>query len=184
MKKIHENIIAVFIAKFSVLFTVSYAFDYAMTGITVPGGYYNEWIDNHFNYVAFLRTLILKSAGFVVHHFGFDYTIDQYHLRIPNVSTVKMVFSCIGTGILCFWWAFVLSFPQPAKSKARYLLVGTLVIVLLNILRVAGLVMIRSVNSMKHTKIDHHLIFNIVVYVLIFLMIVRIVDKLDKKPLQ
>lgn len=149
-------------------------------GLTVPGGYYNGWIATRLDYVSAYRSLILKGASVFVNLLGFDVYTDKYQLHIPGVSRVKMVYSCIGFDVLCFWSAFTLAFPQNAKRKLFYLFTGLMVITLLNTIRVAGLAMVRSIQSLRHKHIDHHTIFNIIVYIFIFMMVMKMVNSIKR----
>jgi exosortase/archaeosortase family protein len=164
-----------FVLKFGVLYMILYAANHIATGILIPGGYYNEWAAQHLNYVDALRTLILNGGLLFANVLGYSGHTEGHYLHLANGRSVRMVYSCIGVSVLCFWWAFVISFPQRVKQKLVYMLVGTALIVVLNMMRVGGLAMIRAVGGLKDMNIDHHLIFNIVVYGVIFLLVMQMI---------
>jgi len=176
LKKILKNEIFLFIAKFFILFGVLYAFNYFIIGLTIPGGYYNEWLAKHLDYVTVFRTLILKGASIFCSLFGFESYTNKYDLYLPGISRVRMVYSCIGFDVLCFWAAFTFAFPQNIKRKLLYFFTGLMAITLVNMIRVGGLAMIHSVQSLRRKHIDHHTIFNVIVYGLIFMMVIKMVN--------
>lgn len=167
----HKNRIVIFVASFILLFGGLYGFNYLMVGLTIPGGYYNHWVAEHFDYVSSYRTLLLKGAAVFTSFLGFENFVDRYELHLPGISRVRMVYSCIGFDVLCFWIAFTVAYPQRLRRKVFYVPAGIVVITLLNMMRVGGLAMIRSVKGLRYVQINHHLIFNVIVYVLIFIMI-------------
>lgn len=166
---------SLFVAKFIVLFCVLYAANYAATGILSPGGYYNAWLATNLNYVSALRVVLLKGAQVFVCLFGFDGIANTNYLQIKG-ATIRIVYSCIGINVLCFWWAFIISFPQTIKRKLSFFPLGTMLIILLNIVRIGMLAMIHSAPGHKHSNIDHHLLFNIILYTFIFFLLTRFID--------
>jgi exosortase/archaeosortase family protein len=178
IKNKSNKTIVSFIIRFVLLFAALYLSDMALKGLAVPGGYYSEWVASYFNYVSTLRNFILHGAALIVSGLGYQPAVTEYCMIIPGISTVKMVFSCVGTAILCFWWAFVLAFPLlNIRQKIVYLIAGTGLIIILNIFRVACLAMIRGITFFRHSSFDHHMVFNIVVYGLIMLMVRQIIQK-------
>jgi exosortase/archaeosortase family protein len=171
IKAAMNSSITKFIIGFILLYVFLYSLNYLLIGVTVPGGIYNKWIANHIDYVSAYRIMILKGASFFVALFGHKGYTDKYTLSIPGIAAVRMVYSCIGFDVLCFWCAFTLAYPQIWRRKLMFTIVGVVAITFLNMLRVGGLVMIRSFVSLRYAHIDHHMLFNIVVYLAIFLMI-------------
>lgn len=170
-RKIFSNSVVRFLASFVSWFLFLIGLNHLFIGLSVKGGIYNEWISANMDYVSAFRLFILKAASFFVKIFGFESEVSSYTLRLSNVSTVKMVYSCIGFDILSFWTAFTFAYPQAWKRKFLFMVLGVLTITFLNVIRVGGLAMIRSIHSIRSLDIDHHLIFNIVVYSVVFIMI-------------
>ncbi|RYZ98349.1 MAG: hypothetical protein EOP47_19550, partial [Sphingobacteriaceae bacterium] len=71
------------------------------------------------------------------------------------------------------WWtAFVIAFPAKLKSKIRLFIIGTIMIYLLNVARIAGLgVLLGHFESQRDNFTYHHEIFNIIVYLCIFALL-------------
>jgi exosortase/archaeosortase family protein len=169
-----EKPITVFLVKFIVLFCLFYGINYGFIGLTIPGGLYWPWLDHHLNYVVAFRSFLLHSASAIIGLFGYRSIVAGYYLFVFNGATLRMVYSCIGLGILSFWWAFVLSFPQSRAAKIRYFLLGTVLIIAMNIIRISALAILYTKYSGKqYRNIDHHLIFEICVYGVLFFMMYR-----------
>jgi len=84
----------------------------------------------------------------------------------------------LGLGVMSFFTAFVLSYPIKLKSKAWFLTGGILGIQFLNIIRFVLLALFW--NSAKDRVIDHHAIFNIILYIIIAVTLYIWVKRTDK----
>jgi exosortase/archaeosortase family protein len=84
---------------------------------------------------------------------------------------VRMVYSCIGYGVMSFWAAFIIANRGSWKKKTAWIAGGLTAIFLINVLRLSLLLLA----AQKHWAIpfgwDHHTWFNIVAYSFIFGMI-------------
>lgn len=163
---------AFFIVKLLIIFSFLYFGTEFWIGITAKGGLYSPFCDRYLNYVKWLRIFLLKGASFICFLFGYKTTIvDTISLKIIGGSQVNMVYSCVGYGLLSSWAAFIIAFPSKRKRKIIWLLAGVAAICLVNIIRVAGLLML--VNKTKNTAQFgyHHEIFNAVAYSVIILFI-------------
>ncbi|HRO41285.1 MAG TPA: exosortase/archaeosortase family protein [Flavipsychrobacter sp.] len=159
------------IALFLFLYVFFYFGNKAYTGLTVPGNAYSPFLDEHLNYVKSFRRFLLEGAAFVIRLFDHQTFIYEHGLKMETGRGVKLIYACMGFAIFSFWWAMILAFPQSVKNKILYLVGGTAIIIFLNILRIAFVAL--AYNRWGHSSIDHHLIFNIVVYGILFLMLYR-----------
>jgi exosortase/archaeosortase family protein len=143
-------------------------------GITVPGGMYNAWLAEHFNYVRGFRNFLLQSAAWLIRSLGHTTAIGPYKILIDGGRGVQLVYNCLGFSVFSFWWAMILAFPQTIKNKLIYLFGGTAIIIVLNIVRIAmvGLAY-NSEWGRQNRNVDHHLIFNVIVYGILFYMLYR-----------
>jgi exosortase/archaeosortase family protein len=84
---------------------------------------------------------------------------------VAGHGAIKVVYSCLGLGVISFFAAFVLSYPKKLKSKIIFLIGGLVGIELLNIIRFILLALFWN----KHDSqiFDHHTIFNIFIYMII-----------------
>lgn len=167
------------------LLLIYFVLDYGTTffiGITSPGGYYISWLDKYFNYVNGLRNIILYGAKAIMQVLNYDvYMPNVYTLRVKGGSAVHMVYSCLGYGLISFWIAFVLATAEIKRSmKLKWLLLGTSIIVLSNMVRVAILLLAVHKKWAKPVNLEHHTFYNYVVYAIIIgfmLLFLRRVNK-------
>lgn len=163
----------VFIVKFLVLFLGLHYFNEFYIGITAPGGLYVPFLDHHLNYVAWIRHSVLFGSKLLCGLFGYDTHIEgEYFLRSVTGHGVRMVYSCIGLGIMSFWAGFVLAHANPWKKKLYWTLLGLVVIWIINCFRVA-IILMATVNDRNINRfIEHHTFFNMIAYLFIFILII------------
>jgi exosortase/archaeosortase family protein len=161
----------VFVIKLLTIFLLLYFFTQFWIGICAPGGYYIEFCNKYLNYVQWIRESILNSAAFIVKILGYkiDYTTTNI-IHLNNGISVKMVYSCVGIGLLCCWAAFSTAFPALLPKKIKWLFGGLFVIWFINVVRVAILVALATKNSDVNKFANHHTIFNGLAYLIIVFM--------------
>jgi len=154
-----------FVISFIILFLVFYYFNILFFGITSPGNHYSPFLADHLNYIHYLRWFLLSSSAQILNWMGYSVIISEYELLVAGHGAIKLVYSCLGLGLVSFFSAFVLSYPKPWKAKIIFLIIGIVSIELLNILRLILLALFWD----KHIGkiIDHHTIFNFFIYIII-----------------
>jgi len=167
-----------FILKFIVLFALFYYFNIFFFGLTSPGNHYSAFLAEYLNYIAGLRLFLLKCSAGILSLFGFTVITNNSQLLVPGHPAIVLVYSCLGLGVMSFFTAFVLSYPIKLKSKAWFLTGGILGIQFLNIIRFVLLALFW--NSAKDRVIDHHAIFNIILYIIIAVTLYIWVKRTDK----
>jgi exosortase/archaeosortase family protein len=117
----------------------------------------------------FRRFLLWGGAQFAaVMGYPSDYT--DFTMTVRGGSGVRMVYSCMGFGLIAAFAALVLAWPARLKNKLISLGVGIAIIIILNMIRIGGLAVLFSNGYYEHFDfINHHDLFNVVVVVLIFL---------------
>ena len=166
--------IPAFLIKLMVFFFILDTFFTLMIGITANSGdFHSAFITKHFNLVRWFENFLLHAGGVFTMLFDYNYTIEGKSLVLDNGSSVILGYSCIGFSVMSFYAAFILAFPQEMKRKVIYFFAGLALIILLNIIRIGGLAMIYSSRMYQEVvTIDHHDIFNFVVYVIVFIIFV------------
>ena len=140
-------------------------------GLTVPSGYYSSFVVNYFNYPATLRLFIFKGTSVLVSLFGFEtFSKDLYHISFLQGRGIHLVYSCLGYGLLSCWIAFVFANNGKLFFKIKWLLVGSFVIWILNVFRITILLFALNFHWPFLLRIDQHLVFNTIVYVVIIWM--------------
>lgn len=169
-----------FVSRFLVIFIFLYYFNLFFIGITGKGGgFYIAFIDEHLNYIRWLRESIIYFSSLVLGIFNYDTIRLPYHLKIINGVRVGVGYSCLGYGLMSMHIALALSYPFKINIRRRYLIGGLLAIYTINVIRIAAVGWVYT--EYKGINIDHHLIFNIVAYLLIFIMMVYTIRINNKK---
>jgi len=167
-----------FVLVFIALFAAFYYFNILFFGVTLPGNHYSAFLANYLNYIRGLRWCLLQSSVRVLGWFGFTAITNDFELLVPGHATIQLVYSCLGLGVMSFFTAFVLAYPVKLKSKIIFLVCGLLGIQVLNVARFVLLALFWSRTESR--VIDHHTIFNIIVYLLIAITLYFWVKRSDK----
>ncbi|MEO5892443.1 MAG: hypothetical protein ABIQ31_19495 [Ferruginibacter sp.] len=181
---IPKNPYLLYLVKFIGAFCILYFGTKAIIGLAAPGHYYSEFVHSYLNYPALLRKTLLYGAKTMLLVVGYQsYTPDTYHLQLVGGRSVRMVYSCLGIGILSFWTAFIFANKGSFKKKLVWITGGLLLIWLINITRVALFLLSFNKKLYMPFKMDNHTFFNIGAYIAIFIMIWRY-DRYTKSKLQ
>ncbi|MFZ4741472.1 MAG: hypothetical protein ACOYLE_09955 [Bacteroidales bacterium] len=135
---------------------------------------------------------ILKTLGYDAYFFYSEtiYKYGVYAIEINGFRSIYMGISCIGMTLMGVFIALIVSFPSKLKHKLWIIPSGLIIIQLLNILRVCTLTLL-DYYGFKHTfneynflgilNFNHHDLFNLFIYIVIFGMFVFYVNKFGKK---
>lgn len=162
----------IFITKFIICFCILYFGTLAIIGLSSPESYYSPFIAKHLNYIDWLRSTYLHTCKAVLSLFNYQSTItDKYTLRINHANAIRMVFTCIGYGVMSFWTAFIIANNGTIKNKILWIFAGLLMIWCINTLRITMVLIANYKHWSYPLGFDHHTWFNIVSYLFIFLLI-------------
>ncbi|OOQ58091.1 hypothetical protein BC343_10560 [Mucilaginibacter pedocola] len=177
---IKNNIALKFALRFGLLFLVFYYFNIFYFGLTSPGGNYSEFLDQHFNYITWLRTGLLHTSAFLLNLIGFTAKAGAIQLMVVNHGIIELIYTCLGLGVMSFFAAFVITYPKKTKHKLLFLFSGLLCIQALNIVRFMLLALYwnRSLNRI----IDHHTIFNVIIYIIIMIALYKWINHKASNP--
>lgn len=95
---------------------------------------------------------------------------DPYHIKFVNGKSVQLVYSCLGVGVSCFWFAFVVANKGTFLKKTCWVLGGVLGIWLINVTRISMTLIYANQNKEFPFGLDNHTFFDILAYIAIFLM--------------
>ncbi|RYF19791.1 MAG: hypothetical protein EOO42_13720 [Flavobacteriales bacterium] len=136
------------------------------------GRFYNAFLTEHFNYIQWVRSSLIVPATWVIKLFGFYAIHNEMDVLVVDGPHLRVNYSCIGLGVMSFLLAFVLAFPAKVKAKVRLFIIGTIMIYVLNVLRIAGLgILLGHFKSQRENFTYHHEVFNIIVYICIFALL-------------
>ncbi|MCZ4221786.1 exosortase Y [Pedobacter rhodius] len=162
-----------FIVMLFILYIVFSQGNIFMNSMMSPGGkYYNAYLADHFNYIQGLKNAIIIPAIWLIKLFGFYAIHNEQDVMVVNGPLLRISYSCLGLGVMSFLAAFVLAFPTSWKETIKMLVVGIAGIYFLNICRIAGLGILFGAFRSQHKYFEyHHEIFNVLVYIIIFVML-------------
>jgi exosortase/archaeosortase family protein len=147
------------------------------------GRYYNAFIAQHFDYIQGLKTALIKPAVWIIKLFGFYAIHNQMDVMVVNGPYLRINYSCLGLGVMSFLAAFVLAFPASWKSTIKMLVIGLITIYILNVCRIAGLGLLFGFFQSQRNYFEyHHEIFNVIVYIIIFIMLYIWIRRNTKTP--
>lgn len=152
------------------LFCVFYYFHIFFNGIVTPGGLYSGFLDQHLNYIKGLRNFLLYATSESLTLLGYHNRTSDLALLVVGRGIIILSYDCLGLGVMSFFTAFVIAYPKSRKSKVILLLAGLIGIQALNIIRFI-LLSIYWQQKGKGWGIDHHTLFNVIIYVLIVITI-------------
>lgn len=162
-----------------------------MNSVMSEGGrFYNETIAQNFDYIQGLKYALIKPAVWIIKLFGFYAIHNEMDVMVVNGPYLRINYSCLGLGVMSFLVAFIIAFPAKIKSKINLFIIGMIMIYVLNVFRIAGLgILLRIFRSQRENFTYHHEIFNVIVYVIIFILLyfwikknTKSVAKPDSKP--
>jgi exosortase/archaeosortase family protein len=156
----------IFVIRFLCLFGLLYGFYIGYLSLVSPGGAYVEFLDYHLNFITSLRHILIESSAFVLKHLGYATKTTDTQMLVVGHNIVHIGYDCLGFGVMCFFTAFVLTYPGLLKTKVLFCIIGLTVIQLINISRFIILSLYWKHRVHVYLS-DHHTIFNIVVYIII-----------------
>jgi exosortase/archaeosortase family protein len=163
---------SIYLIKFICTFSFLYFGTIAVIGLAAPGSYYSPLIDHYLNYVAWLRSSLLHGCKLILSVAGFDiYQKDIYTLTLLHGRGVHVGFDCLGYGVLSFWAAFIIANNGSLLKKVKWICAGLFFIWMINVGRIAILLIAINKQWAMPLGLDHHAWFNISAYCCIFIMI-------------
>ncbi|MBC7508881.1 MAG: hypothetical protein H7320_09055 [Ferruginibacter sp.] len=169
---LNDKIFVRFVLVFAGVFAICHYGTLFMTGIAVPGGSYSPFIDTHLDVTAWVRSLLIYSTKFILGIMGIGtFRESEYVLRATSGRGIRLVYGCLGYGVMSFWTAYMAATSAVLKKKIWWFFGGMLLIYIINVLRLS-LVLLSEVNGWRFPfGWDHHTWFNITSYLFIFLLI-------------
>lgn len=161
-----------FLLNFLALFSTFYGFNIGYIAITSPGGLYCPFLDEHGNYIELWRNLYIATAAKILELMGYAVHTTAISLKVQGHSGFRLVYSCLGYGIISLVSAFALSFPKPLYSRFLFLFKGIIVILTLNLCRFILIPLFYN-PQITILSANHHDIFNGALYTVLLLMMYK-----------
>lgn len=165
---IYIKFLLLFLSTYAVLYYGTYAF----IGLSTEGGKYIHWL-RYVDYVSLYRRILLGSASQIIEWLGYYTQIrGKYLLYINGTVGIQLVYWCLGIGILSFWVSYIFAFTGDTLGfRLKWIIIGIVVITCLNIMRIALLLITYYHKGISTSGINHHDIYNYIVYGIVFLLL-------------
>ena len=166
-----------FLFVFLLLFLFFYYGNIVFFSLTSRGDHYVRFLDLYLNYIRGLRHLLLNTSALLLNLLGYSSITSDTELLVSGRGVIQLVYSCLGLGVMSFFIAFVIAYPKSTKEKVIFGLSGIVVIQTLNIFRFILLALFWD--KAKGKILDHHAIFNLVIYLIIIVGIYFWIKRAD-----
>jgi exosortase/archaeosortase family protein len=165
--------ILIYLAKFAGAFCILYFGTLAVIGLSAPVGFYSSFVDKYLNFIPAFRYSLLNASKYFLEWLGYDSFISSpIKLSITGGGgAVRIVYSCLGYGVTSFWLAFVFANNGSWKRKLAWMLGGTALLYIINVVRISLTLLSNSKKWHFPFGWDNHTWFNIAAYGGIFLLI-------------
>ncbi len=123
----------------------------------------------------YITNLVAKQSAAVLDSFGYSSVLIPDHLdegmllTIENKYTVSIVEGCNSISVIILFVAFVIAFAERFKKTFLFLLAGSVLIYIVNILRIAILV-VALYKFPEYEKILHSVVFPGIIYSMVFIL--------------
>lgn len=155
----------IFVAKFFATFLICYYVTLGVIGISAEGGMYNGFISKNLNYIDWIRSSLLAGTKFILKIFGTEtYLNNKYNIKQINGRGIVIVYQCVGYGIMSFWTAFIVALQGKFSKKIVWWFIGIITFWIINVIRLALLLVATNKNWSFPFGWDHHTWFSIVAY--------------------
>jgi exosortase/archaeosortase family protein len=109
---------------------------------------------------------LIWGTSLICEVFNLRYLTNDTAIRIIGHGGIKIVYSCLGYGIISVLIAFSIAIPyQKIKQRLTYLFISIFLFSILNMIRL--FVVSYYARQAKKMNIDHHDVFNWLCYLLI-----------------
>jgi len=155
-----------------------------MNSIFSKGGkFYNQYAAENLNYVQGLRSALIVPSVWFIKKFGYYAIYNDSVVLVVNGPYMRINYSCLGLGVMSFLAAFVIAYPAKITDKLKIFILGILAIYLLNVSRISLLGLLMShFKSQRDNFKYHHEVFNVFVYICIFLILYLWIKRVNRQP--
>lgn len=168
-----NRIAILFVVKLVCLYVLFSQGNLFMNSVLSEGGrFYNAYLDANLDYIQALKSSLIVPAVWIIKLFGVYAIHNEMDVMIVNGPFLRINYDCLGLGVMSFLAAFVLAFPAKLKAKLKLFVIGLIMIYILNVMRIAALgVLLGFFESQRRNFTYHHEVFNIMVYICIFVLL-------------
>ena len=135
----------------------------------------------------YLTNLVARQSAALLDAFGYNPVLEINTIRkgvlliIDNKYAVNIVEGCNAASVIILFVSFIISFAEKLKKTLLFLLAGAVLIYVVNILRIALLV-IALYKYPQYQEELHSVVFPAVIYGMVFILWIVWVKSLNAKP--
>jgi len=171
------------ILRFLVLFIVLLTGFYAYVGITSAGGkFFSPFLSRYLNFPYWLTIAVAKSAALVLRLSGYSvHQANASNISVNGATGVTIAWPCLGVAPISLWIGFVAAHRYKAAYKIKWIIAGVMIIFLVNVLRIAVIVISNYHKWFYLQHFNAHTSFNILAYVIILLLMFLFIKNFNLK---
>lgn len=135
----------------------------------------------------YLTNLVARQTKALLTGFGYDSILTPYKLHdgvlltIDNRYSVSIVEGCNSISVIILFVSFIIAFAENFKKTLLFIFAGAVLIYVVNILRIAILV-VALYKFPEYENILHSVIFPGIIYSMVFILWMLWVRMLSPKP--
>jgi exosortase family protein XrtF len=150
--------------------------------------FYNVYLQSSLGgkyYPDFITNLVAKQSSSLISSFGFNAEVMPHPTEISMKLFIdkqflgRIVEGCNAVSIIILFIAFIIPFTQKFKKTLLFILVGSVLIYVVNIIRIAILA-IALYKYPEHQDMLHQIVFPAIIYGMVFLLWMLWVKMLPK----
>lgn len=133
--------------------------------VSVSGGYFPDYFTN----------LVSRQSAALLDGFGYNSVLTSYKLddgillTIDNEYSVSIVEGCNSVSVVILFVSFIIAFAENFKKTILFLFAGAVLIYVVNVLRIAVLVVLLY-KFPEYEHILHSVIFPGIIYSMVFIL--------------
>lgn len=133
--------------------------------VSVSGGYFPDYFTN----------LVSRQSAALLDGFGYNSVLAPYKLddgillTIDNEYSVSIVEGCNSVSVVILFVSFIIAFAENFKKTILFLFAGAVLIYVVNVLRIAVLVVLLY-KFPEYEHILHSVIFPGIIYSMVFIL--------------
>jgi exosortase/archaeosortase family protein len=171
------------ILKFLAFFIILLEGFYLYVGVISTGGrLYSYFLARYFNFPYWLTVTVAKGAAFFLQILGYSvHQANASNISINGARGVTIAWPCLGVAPISLWIGFIVAHRCKTAYKIKWISTGVIIIFLLNMLRIAVIVLSNYHHWFHLEDFNAHTSFNILTYAIILLMMFVFIKNFSSK---
>lgn len=153
--------------------------------LTLTYKFYLDYSDGSKYYPDYLTNLVAQQSQSLIATFGYNADIlphpdePSMKLLVNSKYVARVVEGCNSISVIILFVSFIIAFAGKFKSTAMYILAGSVMIYIVNLIRIA-ILSIGLYNYPWRREILHTVIFPMIIYGMVFLLWMFWVNRFSK----